>query len=162
MTVRESAAPAQNASEGLAGASGRCAAELRTLILAQSELLEPAYQRAARQAKRPGRLSLVALGGGQGTHQPLAFVPVTLMAFLMNAVGAIEMLVADGVAIGEFGVGVHGLDDLARQVGNSDKRALGDNDRAFNDIFELANVAGPGVRFEDAERIVVNLQHGFP
>src|SRR5207253_879738 len=79
----------------------------------------------------------------------------------VNAVGAIEVLVAVGITVGELRISIHGLDDLARQVGNSDKRAVGDNHGALNDILELANVAGPGVRFEDAERIVVNLEHGF-
>ena len=96
--------------------------------------LEPAYQRAARQAERARGLGLIAARRGQGANQVLTFVPVALITLIADAIGTLQSsTVAVRVFPGQSKAPINSLDQLDRQVGNADVVSLSDHDIRWND-----------------------------
>src|SRR5262249_5878741 len=97
-----------------------------------AELLDAVPQRALRDAEQLGGLDLDALGLLQRIEDEAALDALELLVERGRDARGVEPLLALA-------------EQVARQVGDVDRRRLGDDDRALDAVLQLADVARPVV-----------------
>ena len=109
-------------------------------LSADLQLFDFAVERRETDIQKPGCLFAVLIGLVQGAHNVLFFE-------VSQCIPEIEC---------EGGIGLTTGDDRARQILQHDSVAFGENHRMLDDVVELAYVAFPLQRHENADRGLVD------